>query len=146
MTTYVMTRLAISRHERRKGTPSICRYYGERIQEGDLCVKRLHGRRDRRTDYVQAKCYREGFRYGRKNEITKKGKKWRDFSTCSEANSPRPLLLSYKTILLSTQRKSRVEIVLLTLSVLPFSAHPKANQAFQSNTSNSQEHTHENGY
>ena len=67
MTTYVMTRLAISSHERRKGTPSICHYYGKPIQEGDLCVKRLHSRRDRRIDYVQAKCDEEGFRYGRKN-------------------------------------------------------------------------------
>jgi hypothetical protein len=57
---YVMTRPTISRHKNAKGTPPICGFCGLPIQEGDLCIRRLHGRRDRRTEYVHAKCDEKG--------------------------------------------------------------------------------------
>jgi len=53
---YVMTRSTISRHKSKNGIAPICRYCGELIQEGDLCIKRLRSHRDRRTEYVHAKC------------------------------------------------------------------------------------------
>jgi len=56
MTTYVMTRLAISRHKSKNGIAPICRYCGEPIHVGDLCIRRIRGSRDKHTEYVHAKC------------------------------------------------------------------------------------------